>query len=260
VVASSIEHPSVLAWSQETISVDSRGVIDLEAVERRLKQGSILLSVMAANNETGVCQPVDELYALCQKYGSQFHCDATQIPGRMEVAIQADWISLSAHKFGGPRGIGALIAADPPEPMLRGGSQERGQRAGTLNSPGIIGAGVAAAEASTIAPGERDKLEDFCRKHGAIIVGEGAPRLPNTLSVLFDVPGDLLVTGLDLAGVQASTGSACSSGASSTSHVLQAMGLDGTPVRFSLGRDSEVDHVIDVLKTLLDQVGDVCGL
>jgi cysteine desulfurase len=260
IVVSAVEHPSVLAWADEIIGVDKHGVIDLQALEERLIAGPAIVSVMAANNETGVLQPHAEVYALCQKYGAKFHCDATQIPGRVDFNVGADWVSLSAHKFGGPRGIGALITKDPPAGLLRGGGQERGHRAGTLNGPSIIGAGVAAAEATVILPGERNLLEDACRELGGFIIGGESPRLPNTLSVLFKVPGDMIVTALDLLGIQASTGSACSSGASQTSHVLTAMGIEGTPVRFSFGTNSQAAPVIEALHTVKDQMGDLCVL
>ena len=234
VVASAVEHPSVLDWADETIDVDESGVISLAKLEERLQRGPALVSVMAANNETGVLQPVADVRALCAKYQAPYHCDATQIPGRMDFDVQADWVTISAHKMGGPRGIGALICAKPPPALLRGGSQERGHRAGTLNTPAIVGFGAAASAVRPVSADQRDVLEAFCRRYGANVLSGNAKRLPNTLSVLFDVPGDLIVTALDLRGIQASTGSACSSGAATNSHVLTAMGVKGTPVRFLL--------------------------
>jgi cysteine desulfurase len=253
-----VEHPSVLAWADEIIAVDSGGIIDCDALEKRLKTGPAIVSVMAANNETGVIQPHEEIYRLCQQYGAKYHCDATQVPGRIDFDVHADWISLSAHKFGGPRGIGALITKEPPDGLLRGGGQERGHRAGTLNGPSIIGAGVAADEAAPILPTQRDLLERTCQSLGAVIIGQESPRLPNTLSVLFGIPGDMVVTALDLLGIQASTGSACSSGAAQTSHVLTAMGIEGTPVRFSLGPNTEAEPVIQALMSIKEQMGDLC--
>ncbi|MGB0639281.1 MAG: cysteine desulfurase family protein [Myxococcota bacterium] len=258
VVSSAVEHPSVLAWTDEIIDVDSHGIIDCDALERRLQSGPAVVSVMAANNETGVIQPYERVFRLCQQYGAKYHCDATQLPGRLPFDVQADWVSLSAHKFGGPRGIGALVTSEPPTSLLRGGGQERGHRAGTLNGPSIIGSGVAAVEASTISPEQRDALEAACIKLGGLIIGGESPRLPNTLSVLFGIPGDMVVTALDLLGIQASTGSACSSGASQTSHVLTAMGIEGTPVRFSLGPNTEAEPVIEALISVREQMGDLC--
>ena len=258
VVASAIEHPSVLAWSDETIPVDDQGVIRLDLLEERLKAGPAVVSVMAANNESGVLQPVGDIGRMCQEFGSSFHCDATQLPSRLPVDVEADWLTVSAHKMGGPRGIGALIGRPPPETLLRGGSQERGHRSGTLNVPGIVGFGVAAQEAGEVDSAARDTLEAFCCAHGAKVVGAGAKRLPNTLSVLFSVPGDMIVAALDLRGIQASTGSACSSGATTNSHVLSAMGLEGTAVRFSFGRDADAGPVMDALGPILAEMGVPC--
>ena len=165
---------------------------------------------------------------------------------------------MSAHKFGGPRGVGALITAEPPTGILRGGKQERGHRAGTLNVPGIVGFSAALDTGRTWGSEERDKLEIFCREQGGRIVGDGAARLSNTLSVLFNPPGDLVVAALDLRGVYASTGSACASGSSQSSHVLDEMGLSGTPVRFSFGPESKAQPAIDALRAVLAQLEDTC--
>ena len=259
VVTSAVEHPSVLAWADEVIGVGEDGVIDLELLENRLRSGPALVSVMAANNETGVLQPIRQVAALCAQYGAKFHCDATQIPGRVPFDIAADWVTISAHKMGGPRGVGALVARESPTPLLRGGHQERGHRAGTLNVPGIIGFGVAASLAGAVLPDERNDLERFCSEVGGVVMGGAAPRLPNTLSVLFSAPGDLIVTALDLRGIQASTGSACSSGATTNSHVLTAMGFKGTPVRFSFGGETSAKPVIAALREVLPEVGVKCA-
>ena len=258
VVTSATEHPSVLDWSNETIPVHASGVINLSALEERLKAGPALVSVMAANNETGVVQPIDEIYSLCQLHGARFHCDATQVFGRYRQTIRADLVTVSAHKFGGPRGVGALITAHPPAGILRGGKQERGHRAGTLNVPGIIGFAAALETERDWGNTERDQLEAFCASRGAAVNGKDADRLPNTLSVLFDHPGDLIVAALDLHGVYASTGSACSSGSSQRSHVMAEMGIQGTPVRFSFGPDAAAQPAIDALKTVLNQLEGTC--
>ena len=258
VVCSAVEHPSVLSWAQDIIPVDSRGLIDLEALDRHLATTPALVSVMAANNETGVRQPIDEVFEICRQRSCLLHCDATQVFGRGRCDFSADYITVSAHKFGGPRGIGALISKTPPKSILQGGKQERGARSGTLNTPAIIGFGAALEEQRSWPAEERDKLEHFCLKQGGRILGGGAPRLTNTLSVLFDVPGDLLVTALDLAGIQASTGSACASGANTDSHVLRAMGIEGVPVRFSFGPDSKAEPAIAALDRIFDQKGDQC--
>lgn len=240
---SAVEHPSALAWGTRRMPVDGRGVIELAALEAALGKGAdrvAVLSVMAANHETGVLQPVAEVAELARRAGVPFHCDATQIPGRVTFTFDADLITISAHKFGGPKGVGALLSRARLRPLLRGGSQERGRRAGTPNVPGIVGMGAAAAEiaGTTQDPGARDRLEAACRALGGLILGEGAPRLPNTLAVLFPVPGDLVVSALDLEGIAVSAGATCASGSSAPSPVLAAMGVHGTPVRFSLGPDS----------------------
>ena len=258
VVASAIEHPSVLAWADETIPVDADGVIDLGQLDARLSRGEALVSVMAANNETGVLQPIAAIEALCTKHGARFHCDATQCFGRLNRPVAADFVTVSAHKLGGPRGVGALIGAAPSKPLLLGGKQERGQRAGTLNVPGIVGFGAAVEANADWSGVEREKLEAFCVSRGGRVIGVGTDRLPNTLSVVFDTPGDVLVPILDLAGISASTGSACASGASQGSHVLAAMGIEGTPVRFSFGPGAKARPAIDALGRALDQADVAC--
>ncbi len=262
VVVSAVEHPSVRAWGSRTIPVDQHGVIELDALKDCLDDTVAVVSVMAANNESGVLQPVREVAEICRAAGVVSHCDASQLPGRMAVDLDADWITLAGHKFGGPPGIGALVATNPPPPLLRGGGQERGRRGGTLNVPAIVGMGEAAAivtEAGVMSSAERDLLESACVSLGGRVVGGQVPRLPNTTMVLFPHPGDLIVTALDLEGISASTGSACSSGSSTTSHVLSAMGLDGVPVRFSLGRDSQVAQVIEVLRGIIERLEQTCA-
>ncbi len=261
VLTSAVEHPSVLAWADRIAPVDRRGVVDVAALRAQaasLAGELAVISVMAANNETGVLQPIAEIAALARSLGVPFHCDATQLPGRLRMEIDADLITLSAHKFGGPRGVGALVTALELDPLLRGGPQERQRRAGTHNIPAIAGMGAAAAVLGAMDPGPRDALEATCRALGARILGEGAPRLPNTLSVLFGVPGDLVVMALDLEGVCASNGSACSSGAAADSHVLAAMGLSGIPVRFSVGADAEVGEVCRIIERVIKTMEASC--
>jgi cysteine desulfurase len=217
-----------------------------------------MVSVMAANNETGVIQPTAHVAKLCARYGVCFHSDATQVPGRVPMP-QADAITLSAHKFGGPHGVGALVMATPPEGLLLGGGQERGRRAGTTNTAGIAGMGAAAEVAlqqGTFDSGPRDALEAALLDHGAQLIGGGAPRLPNTCTILAKVPGDLIVAALDLAGIAASSGAACSTGSTKSSRTLRAMGLDGMPVRFSFGHDSQA-HPASFAQTI---VGIIAGV
>jgi cysteine desulfurase len=259
VLASSTEHPSVLAWATEQIPVDRRGLVDLDWLSGRLADGPALVSVMAANNETGVIQPISDIHTICQRFDAPLHCDATQWLGRMNEPVSADWITISAHKFGGPRGVGALVGRAPDSSLLRGGSQERGHRAGTLNVPGIVGFGAAVATAGSTSSLERDRLEAFCIARGGTVVGSGVPRLSNTLCVLFDYLGDTLVAALDLEGVFASTGSACSSGSAQESHVLRAMGIAGVPVRFSFGPDTSATPAMEALDRVLTRMGESCA-
>jgi len=242
------------------------GRIDLEALAALLaapEAGPPLLALQGANNETGVIQPVAEAAALVHAAGGLVVCDAVQLAGRANLAaaaLGADFLILSAHKFGGPKGAGALVAARPElsvgAPLLRGGGQERGARAGTENVAAIAGFGAAAAlaageqavEAVRLA-GLRDALAERVRAAApdAAIFGEAAPRLPNTLCVAVPgVPAATLVIALDLAGVAVSAGSACSSGKVARSHVLDAMGVEpdlaGGAIRLSLGwASSEAD-------------------
>ncbi|WGF89010.1 cysteine desulfurase family protein [Marinivivus vitaminiproducens] len=239
-LVSAIEHPSVLenAPGATILPVDGRGIVDLAALDDALRrQPGALVSVMLAGNETGVVQPVSEAAAIAHRHGAWLHTDAAQVPGRLAVdwtALGADLVTLSAHKVGGPAGVGALVLAsdlDVRSPV-RGGGQEGRRRAGTENLPGI--AGMAAALAA-IDPGEvgrlaalRDRFEAelMVAVPDAVIVGREAARLANTTSVA--IPGlrsDRVVIGMDLAGVAVSAGSACSSGKVGRSHVLAAMAL-----------------------------------
>jgi cysteine desulfurase len=263
VLVSAIEHPSVLeaADSIETIPVDADGVVDLDALKAMLQDGEeAVVSVMLANNETGVIQPVTKAAALAHAAGALFHCDAVQGAGRLKLdfgALDADMMTLSAHKIGGPKGAGALIAADhvQPAPIIRGGGQERGRRSGTENVPGIAGFGAAAklAAAEVALAGRiaalRDKLEErvLAEIPGARIVGAGVERLPNTSCIaLPGISAETQIMALDLAGYAVSAGSACSSGKVKPSHVLAAMDLDNDiaacAIRASLGHgNSEAD-------------------
>ncbi len=254
ILTSAIEHPSVLAHATDTLPVHPDGVVRLDVLEAELATKTVaLVSIMGANNETGVLQPITEIARLCGFFGAPFHCDATQMPGRVPLddLARADLVTLSGHKMGGPRGIGALVARIPMAPWLAGGPQERGLRAGTVNAPGVFGFATAAEHATPMPSGERDRLEDAVRALGGDIIGANAPRLPNTCCALFDIPGDLVVMALDLRGFAVSTGSACASGAHKPSTVISAMGRTGTPVRFSLGRDSNVSLLISALSDVL---------
>lgn len=257
VLISAIEHDSVHAACDEKslIRVDSNGVVDLGHLEELLKAANtpVLVSVMLANNETGVVQPIDRVAELAKQYGALVHCDAVQALGKIPVSfaeLDVDMMSLSAHKLGGPQGVGTLIIRDGLNlaPIQRGGGQERSRRAGTENIAGIAGFGAAAAlAASAVAAAPeladmRDHIEARVRAAvpDAIIYGADAPRLANTSCIgLPGVTNEVQVMALDLAGVAVSAGSACSSGKLTPSHVLQAMGATddaaASAIRVSLG-------------------------
>lgn len=269
VLVSAGEHPSVLNALEGCVhvSLTGDGVIDLARLEAALAADPqpALVSVMLANNETGVIQPIVAVVELARRFSALVHCDAVQAVGKIAVdmaALGVDCLSLSAHKIGGPQGVGALIAGETLAlaPVLLGGGQERRRRAGTENLPGIAGFAAAAQAAGTgldEAPriaALRDDLERRARDvaPAAMILGADAPRLPNTSCIaLPGWPAETQVMGLDLAGVAVSAGSACSSGKMAPSHVLRAMGADvavvASAIRVSLGWASaaaDVDHFI----------------
>jgi cysteine desulfurase len=276
---SAIEHVSVLAGGRfptEAISrvgVTSSGLLDLDRLCAMLEGGPpALVSVMLANNETGAVQPVKEAAEIVHSAGGLLHVDAIQAFGKIPIEINeinADLITVSAHKVGGPKGVGALVLAEAVqgfEPVLRGGGQEKGRRAGTENVAGIAGFGAAAKAAMGALADEairleslRNRLESGLRKTpGVIVFSADARRLPNT--TLFTVPGlraETAVIGFDLAGIAVSSGSACSSGKVQPSHVLEAMGfgpkLAQGAVRLSLGwstSDADIDRCLEAWRKL----------
>ncbi|MGE5268079.1 MAG: cysteine desulfurase family protein [Thiohalocapsa sp.] len=271
VLVSAVEHSSVLQVvpTAETIPVDAGGRVDPVQLDALLAADPrpAIVSVMLANNETGVIQPVAELAAAAHARGALFHCDAVQAAGRIPVVAAetgADLISLSAHKLGGPSGIGALAVIGDVAlmPTIRGGGQERGRRAGTENLPGIAGF-AGAAEAAAAGIGEyrrvaslRDRLESEALRAvpQALTIGADVARLPNTASLaLPGVAAETQVIALDLAGVMVSAGAACSSGKVGPSHVLRAMGLApaiaGATIRVSLGwttTEDDIAHFLEV--------------
>jgi cysteine desulfurase len=257
-IVSAIEHESVLkpargAWAG-IIRVNADGVIDLDHLRALLEQDSqpALVSVMFANNETGVIQPVAAAAEIAHRFGALIHCDAVQAAGKLPVDIAAlgvDFLTVSGHKFGAPQGVGALILAKPSglAPLLLGGGQERSRRAGTENVPAIAGLGaalgaIADAEAAAVRA-LRDALEAklLVLDPALTIFGAKAERLPNTscFAAAEGKPAETLVMALDLAGIAVSAGSACSSGKVQPSHVVTAMGFDaglaGRAIRVSLG-------------------------
>lgn len=284
-VASAIEHEAVLntlkalgrrGWRTTVIPVDHSGIVSPDRLREALEDDTALVSIMHANNEIGTIQPIAELSALAHARGALMHTDAVQSVGKMAVDVKAlgvDLLSLSAHKFNGPKGAGALWIkrGTKMQPILTGGKHERNRRAGTENVPALAGMGVAARLAAGKLAQEserlavlRDGLEEgiLSRIAGTVVNGTRAARVPNTTNISFDrIEAESLLIGLDLEGIAVSTGSACSSGTLEPSHVLRAMGFPArrtqSSLRFSLGLFStaaEVDHVLDVLPRLVEKL------
>ncbi|MEX2644601.1 MAG: cysteine desulfurase family protein [Acetobacterales bacterium] len=283
VLVSAVEHDSVLAAAPEAtrIPVDGDGLVDLDALDRLVAEvagqsaaGPLLVSVMLANNETGAVQPVAEAVARVRAVAPDalLHCDAVQAAGRIPVdmaALGVDMLALSAHKLGGPQGVGALIVRDgvPLVADRRGGGQERGRRAGTEPVAAIAGFGAAAQEAAGESWDDvralRERLEASAREISpdCRVFAAGAPRLPNTTCLtLPGMSAETQVMALDLAGVAVSAGAACSSGKVALSHVLLAMGVGpdeaATAIRVSLGpatTGAEVDRFLDLWGALVRQ-------
>lgn len=270
---SSVEHDSIVKGGRfaaekiEKIPVDTNGLIDLLWLETRLKELSdisetALVAVMLANNETGVLQPASQVGALVAKHGGYFLCDAVQAPGKISIdinSIGAHFLTLSAHKIGGPQGVGAIVRQSDAyafQPLIRGGGQEAYGRAGTENIMGIHGFGVAAELADNDDKSDRlatmrDALEEGLE--GVTIVGNSGPRLPNTSCIAYPgVPAETMLISMDLQGFAISSGSACSSGKVGVSHVLTAMGLDEniarSALRVSLGWNTEEEHIKEFVK------------
>ncbi len=275
-----IEHSSVLKSAQavaervagvrlETVPVTVEGVLDVEALRIALREGKgrALVAVMAANNETGVVQSIADISALCREAGALLLVDAVTAAGKIDLdAGLCDYLTLSAHKLGGPQGVGALVVRDgaPLVPQLTGGGQQKGLRAGTENLSGIAGFG-AAAKAVLADAGERARIASV-RAHferalraalpRIVIFGAGAPRLDNTSNVaLPGLTSENIVIALDLDGVMVSSGSSCSSGKIAPSHVLSAMGvadeLAGASIRVSFGWDSTNEDANAVVASLV---------
>lgn len=288
-VASTVEHEAVLntvralarrGWEVSWLPVDGAGVAHPEALRALVRPDTALVSVMHANNEVGAVQPIRELAAIAHAAGALFHTDAVQSVGKIPVdvgALDVDLLSLSAHKFGGPKGAGALWVRRGVKlaPLVTGGRQERNRRAGTENVPAIAGLGAAARVAAHhVASGSaaalarlRDRLEQGVLSAIAdtAVNAAAAPRVPNTSSIAFlGVEAEALLIALDVEGVAVSTGSACSSGTLEPSHVLRAMGLAGAraqdALRFSLGpptTEADIDRVLELLPRLVRRLRDV---
>jgi cysteine desulfurase len=272
VISSSIEHHAVLNSCKHLealgcevtyVPVDGRGLVDPGDLRRALRPTTKLISIMMANNETGVLQPVEEIGRIAAESDVYFHTDAVQAAGKVAVNVQkigCDLLSISGHKMHAPQGAGALYVRKGTrlEPLFYGGRHERSRRAGTENVPGIVGLGKAADLAlEALELGDegnlawlRDRLQQgiLSQVDEAGVNGDGAPRVPNTTNIFFDhIDGEAMVIALDLKGLAISTGAACSSGALEPSHVLVAMGLPGdrarASIRFSLGKQNTAEDV-----------------
>ena len=273
-ITTTIEHSAVLNASDQLVSVtkvrvDSRGVVDPEDIRRALRPNTKIISVMHANNELGVIQPIAEIAKIAHEFGIVMHSDGVQATGKIPVNVAelgVDLYSLSGHKFYAPKGVGAMFVRKGTTllPMIHGGHHEHSLRAGTENVPGAVGLGRAAQWIVEEGPHEwareatlRDRLEQSLldRVPDSHVNGAGAPRTPNTTNLRFDgIDSDALLIALDLKGFAVSSGSACSSGATEPSHVLTAIGLTRdqarSSLRFSLGRSNsveEVDALIDAV-------------
>ncbi len=270
-ITSTIEHHAVLNTSKHLaqngcevtyVPVDGRGLVDPTEVKRAIRPNTKLITIMLANNETGVIEPVAEIGNIASEADIYFHTDAVQAAGKIPIAVDnigCDLLTISAHKFHGPQGAGALYVRKGTqlEPMLYGGSHERSRRAGTENVPAIVGLGKAADLAiAGFAHGDdlkmaaaRDHLErELLRIEATGLNGESTLRVPNTANIRFDsIEGEALVIALDLKGLAVSTGSACSSGSIEPSHVLTAMGLSRdcakASIRFSLGKQNRAEDI-----------------
>jgi cysteine desulfurase len=286
IVTTTIEHHAVLHVVEELterfgfestqVPVDSRGLVDPAEIERALRPDTVLVSVMWANNEIGTIQPIESIAEITRARGVPFHVDAVQAVGSVPIDLEhvpIDLLSISAHKFYGPKGVGALYVrtGTPWWPLLVGGGQERNRRAGTENVAGIAGM----ATALKLACDERGQTNErllhlkealltqiATRIAGVHVNGDLERRLPGNLNVSFDgVHGESLLVALDLAGIMASSGSACTSGSLEPSHVLRALGLSdamaGNSLRLTLGRENtmeEIDRTIDVLEGIVTRL------
>ena len=281
-ITTAIEHPAVLnacRWLEKHgfevtyVMPDRKGRIDPEAIRKEIREDTILISVMAANNEIGTLEPVAEIGKIARGNGILFHIDAVQAVGAIPVDVNrwnADLLSLSAHKFRGPKGTGALYIRKGTriDPLISGGEQERGLRAGTENVPGIVGMGQAIEEA-TEKLGQNAARNAMLRNRlaegilssvpDAFLNGAREERLPNNCSIRFEgIDGEALLLRLDLAGIAASAGSACTAGSQEISHVLKAIGLSDeeaqSSLRLTTGEDNteeEIDETIQNVKAIV---------
>jgi cysteine desulfurase len=285
VITTVVEHPAILSlcdWLEKEgyivhkLKVDKKGRLDLDLYKSLLHDGVAIVSVMWANNETGTLFPVEKMAELAAAKGIMFHTDAVQAVGKIPLALKdskIDMLSLSGHKLHAPKGIGVLYLRRGCRfrPLLRGGHQERGRRAGTENAPSIIALGKAAELAlqhldyeNTAIKRLRDKLEKgiLAQVTHAFVTGDVSNRLPNTCNIAFEyVEGEAILLLLNKMGIAASSGSACTSGSLEPSHVMRAMGIPYTAahgtIRFSLSRyttEAEIDRVIAAVPPIIAQL------
>jgi cysteine desulfurase len=288
IITSTIEHHAVLNACKHLaakgceityVPVDRRGLVDAADVKRAIRPNTKLITIMFANNETGVVEPVAEIGKIAAEADIYFHTDAVQSAGKITIDVNqigCDLLTISGHKLHAPQGVGALYVRKGTqlEPMLYGGSHERSRRAGTENVPGIVGLGKAAELARAgFERGDdlkmaaaRDHLErELLEIEATGLNGEGAPRVPNTTNIYFDgIEGEALVIALDLKGLAVSTGAACSSGAVEPSHVLTAMGVRPdrarASIRFSLSKQNtpeDVDFALDLIPQTVARLRDL---
>jgi cysteine desulfurase len=286
IVTSKVEHPAILSLCHHLekigrakvhyIGVDSIGRLDIEAYRAALSEKTAVVSIMWANNETGTIFPIEGLADLAKEKGALFHTDAVQAVGKVPISLKdssIDMLSLSGHKLHAPKGIGALYVKRGVrfKPLLRGGHQERGRRAGTENAPAIIALGKAAElallhmqEEQTAVKAMRDRLEKALLQAipNCFVNGDIYDRLPNTCNIAFEyVEGEAILLHLNRAGIAASSGSACTSGSLEPSHVLRAMNIPFTAahgsIRFSFSRenvDADVDRVVETLPGIMEKL------
>lgn len=276
------EHLQKMGFEVTYLPVESDGSLDLHRLEQAIRPETAIVSVMWANNETGVIFPIEEVAALCRSKGVLCHTDAVQTPGKLAIDVKqlgVDFLSLSAHKLHAAKGIGLLYVKRRTKfaPYVIGGHQERGRRGGTENVANIVGFGRAAelaagslADENSRVRGLRDRLENHILSHIPNTVRNGAkePRLPNTTNIAFDfVEAEAVLMMLDMVGICASSGSACTTGSLDPSHVLSAMGVAPMrargSIRFSLGMyntDEEVDYVLKHLPPIIQRLRDISPL
>ena len=288
IITSAIEHHAVLhafeyleaeGFEVSVLPVDAGGLVSPDDLRAAIRSDTVLASVMYANNEIGTVQPVAELGAICRECGVLFHTDAVQAAGALPLKVgplNVDLLTITAHKFYGPKGVGALYVrrGTPLLPQINGGGQERRRRAGTENVPGVVGL----AAALRLAEQQREEWAARCatlrdrliagvleRVHHTTLNGHPTRRLPNNANIAFDyVEGESVLLLLDQHGVAASSGSACTSGSLEASHVLRALGLPEEraigSVRFTVGKDTraeDIDYVVEILPGLIDRLRSV---